>query len=189
MTGFRVHAGGFQAVAGVTPDLTTLGKVIGGGMPVGAFGGKRELMSQIAPSGGVYHAGTLSGNPVAMAAGLATLDKLGADDFAAYQQLEASAARVHQHLADSFAAHNIPVQIQRVGSMLTVFFADAPVRNFVDAKASGISTFNRYFRAMLNAGVYLPPSNYEAWFFNTAMTDVTLAELLAAHDKVVAALA
>ncbi|MGE0433529.1 MAG: glutamate-1-semialdehyde 2,1-aminomutase [Planctomycetota bacterium] len=182
MTGFRLARGGWQEACGVMPDLTTMGKVIGGGLPVGAFGGRRELMQQIAPAGGVYHAGTLSGNPLAMAAGCATLDLL---DAAAYTRLEAAGARLQEHLERGLRDANVKGLVQRVGSMITLFFTDrtAPIREFADAKACNTARFPAWFRAMLDAGVYLPPSQFEAWFLSTAHDDATIDAIGEAHVR------
>ena len=185
LTGFRVDLGGYQAVSGVTPDLTCMGKVIGGGLPVGAFGGRRELMQQIAPAGGVYHAGTLSGNPLAMAAGIGTLETLAANNGAAYTHLNRLADKLDAHLAKTFAEAGIPARVQRARSLLTVYFTepDKPVTNFAEAKATDTAFFARYFQAMLAEGVYLPPSNFEAWFLSTAHDDEVLHQICVAHDR------
>lgn len=167
MTGFRVSHGGAQQRYGVSPDMTCLGKIIGGGLPCAAYGGSRELMEHVAPAGPVYQAGTLSGNPLAMAAGLAMLETLS--DEAVYESLEKQSARLEAGLAE--AASSVPglkVQLSRVGSMLTVFFSDQPVRDYADASACRTDRFAAFFRAMLEQGVMLPPSQYEAWFISTA---------------------
>jgi glutamate-1-semialdehyde 2,1-aminomutase len=167
MTGFRVALGGAQQLYGIKPDLTTLGKIIGGGMPVGAFGGKREIMQQIAPLGPVYQAGTLSGNPVAMAAGLATLEAISAPSFHA-----ALAERTNQLIEGlSLAARtaNVPFSTNHVCGMFGLFFTDkAPVRYFREVMACNVERFNRFFHAMLDEGVYLAPSAYEAGFVSSA---------------------
>lgn len=167
MTGFRVALGGAQQLYGIRPDLTTLGKIIGGGMPVGAFGGKREIMQQIAPLGPVYQAGTLSGNPVAMAAGLATLEAISAPSFHA-----ALAERTNQLIEGlSLAARtaNVPFSTNHVCGMFGLFFTDkAPVRYFREVMACNVERFNRFFHAMLEEGVYLAPSAYEAGFVSSA---------------------
>ena len=168
MTGFRVSLGGAQERYGVRPDITTLGKVIGGGMPVGAFGGSAEIMSHLAPEGPVYQAGTLSGNPAAMAAGLATLRELRAEGF--YEALEQTAAALEAGLRK--AAHSAGVGekvcFQRVGSMVCCFFTPGPVRNYEDATASNTDAFAAWFHAMLDAGIYLAPSQFEALFVSAA---------------------
>lgn len=161
MTGFRVAPGGAQAVYGVTPDLTTLGKIIGGGLPVGAYGGRADLMEMIAPAGPVYQAGTLSGNPLAMAAGLATLRLL---DDAAYATLELLSACLESGLRSALSESGVAGVIQRAGSMLTLFFGNRAVSNFEDARGCDHHRFATFFHEMLKRGVHLPPSGYEAWF-------------------------
>lgn len=161
MSGFRVAPGGAQAHYSVTPDLTTLGKVIGGGLPVGAYGGRAELMDLVAPAGPVYQAGTLSGNPLAMTAGLATLRAL---DDQAYAALSGVSTELQAGLEQALRAEHVPGIVQRAGSMLTLFFTDRPVRNFVDARAADHRRFAAFFHAMLERGIHLPPSGYEAWF-------------------------
>jgi glutamate-1-semialdehyde 2,1-aminomutase len=165
MTGFRLAPGGACGLYGVEPDLVTFGKVIGGGLPVGAFGGRAEVMDRIAPEGPVYQAGTLSGNPMAMAAGKATLERL---DPAAYERLEESSARLAQGLAEQARRAGAAVQVNRVGSMITVFFAGDPVFDAATARRSDARRFGRFFHAMLERGVYLPPSQYEAAFVSLA---------------------
>ena len=159
ITGFRVASGGAQALFGVIPDLTVLGKIIGGGLPVGAYGGRADLMDLVAPAGPVYQAGTLSGHPVVMAAGEATLRRLTPD---VYDRIEEQAARLEGSLRVDGAS------IARVGSVFTVFFRETPPRNFVEAKQSDTKAFARFFHAMLDAGVLLPPSQFEAWFVSAA---------------------
>ena len=162
MTGWRVHPGGAQALYGVTPDLTTIGKVMGGGFPAAAYGGRRDLMARVAPLGDVYQAGTLSGNPVAMAAGLATLELLS--EPGSWARAE-SWARVAAGTLEGVAREcGVALTVQRVGTMFTAFFIDRPVRNFTDAQAADAAAFRRFFHRMLDAGVYLPPSPFEAWF-------------------------
>ena len=180
MTGFRVALGGAQARYGITPDLTTFGKVIGGGMPVGAYGGRRGLMQQIAPSGPIYQAGTLSGNPVAMAAGLAMLDLIQEPGF--HDRLEATS----NILCDGFEAAardaGVPLTTNRVGGMFGLFFTDRKVDTYADATACDIAAFNRFFHAMLERGVFLAPSAYEAGFVSSAHdADVVEATLEAAR--------
>lgn len=165
MTGFRVGPGGAQVLYGVTPDLTTFGKVIGGGLPIGAYGGPSDLMQQIAPAGPVYQAGTLAGNPLAMAAGLATLQQLTDD---AYQRLERQSAALADGLSMAFNNAGVEACVQRVGSMLTVFFGDGAVGDFQGATAADHDRFAEFFHALLNRGVHLPPSGYEAWFVSLA---------------------
>jgi len=167
MTGFRVALGGAQALYGVTPDLSCFGKVIGAGMPVGAFGGKAEYMKQIAPEGPVYQAGTLSGNPVAMAAGLANLDLITEPGF--YENLTASTSRVAEGIRAEAQAAGVPMAISAVGGMFGLFFTDRErVENFDQAAACDLETFKRFFHAMLDAGVYLAPSAFEAGFVSSA---------------------
>jgi glutamate-1-semialdehyde 2,1-aminomutase len=169
MTGFRVSYGGAQALYGVSPDLTCMGKVIGGGLPVGAYGGRAEIMKKIAPEGPVYQAGTLSGNPVAMAAGIATLKCLREPGF--YENLEAKSAALAKGLKDAAREAGIPVVTNRVGSMLGLFFTDQPVSNFAEAQHSDVGRFARYYREMLERGIYLAPSQYEAAFVSGAHSD------------------
>ncbi|MDQ3328124.1 MAG: glutamate-1-semialdehyde 2,1-aminomutase [Chloroflexota bacterium] len=178
MTGFRVAPGGAQELYGVQPDLTTLGKVIGGGLPVGAYGGPRGLMAMISPSGPVYQAGTLSGNPLAMAAGLATLSLVASAD--AYNRLEHTAARIEEGLLAAARETGVPVSVGRVGSMLTLFFTDRPVRNYEDARTCDTARFGRFHAAMLAQGVYLPPSQFEGWFISLAHTPEDIDRTLAA---------
>ncbi len=175
MTGFRVARGGAIERYGVIPDLVTFGKVIGGGLPVGAYGGRREYMTLVAPQGNVYQAGTLSGNPLAMSAGLATLAKL---DEAAYLDLERKSARLEQGLADACKESHIPAIVQRVGSMLTLFFTDQPVHNYSDAQSADHARFRRFFHALLDRGVHLPPSGFECWFVSTAHTDSQIEQTI-----------
>jgi glutamate-1-semialdehyde 2,1-aminomutase len=180
ITGFRVAWGGAQTRYGVRPDLTCLGKIIGGGLPIGAYGGRRDLMAQMAPLGPVYQAGTLSGNPVAVAAGLAALEELQKGNV--YDDLERKSAWLAQELNDAAAGAGLPLTINRVGSMLTVFFTPGPVTGLAEAKQSEIETFARFFQGMLQQGVYLPPSQFEAWFVSTAHTDADL-EMTAAKAR------
>jgi glutamate-1-semialdehyde 2,1-aminomutase len=186
MTGFRVALGGAQAHYGVTPDLTTLGKIIGGGMPVGAFGGKRDMMAHISPLGPVYQAGTLSGNPVAMAAGLATLALLQAPGF--YEQLTAKTAALCTGLAAAGKAAGVPVVTQQAGGMFGLFFTEHPVTSFNAATQCDTAAFNRFFHGMLAAGVYLAPSAYEAGFVSMAHTEADIQATLAAAESVFRAL-
>ena len=173
MTGFRVAAGGAQTHYGITPDLTTLGKVIGGGLPVGAFGGRRDIMEQIAPLGPVYQAGTLSGNPVALSAGLATLQLVAADGF--YERLDTSAGRLTSGLQEAATAAGIPFTTNQVGGMFGVFFSDAaPVTRFEQVTRCDLERFRRFYHGMLEAGVYLAPSAYEAGFVSSAHTDAVI---------------
>ncbi len=169
MTGFRLAAGGAQERLGVNADLVTYGKVIGGGMPVGAFGGKKEIMQHIAPLGNVYQAGTLSGNPIAMIAGYTMLKTLN-ENPDIYNELEEKTAYLHKGLEEVLVAAGVPYTINRLGSMISVHFSDKPVTNFTDAAAANNTLFNDFFHAMLNEGIYLPPSAYETWFISTAIS-------------------
>jgi glutamate-1-semialdehyde 2,1-aminomutase len=182
ITGFRVAWGGAQARYGVLPDLVCLGKIIGGGLPIGAYGGRRELMAQMAPEGPVYQAGTLSGNPVAVAAGLAALSTLR--DSPVYDDLELKGAWLARELSETAVREGAPVTVNRVGSMLTVFFTPGPVTNLADAKKSDLPAFARFFQGMLQQGVYLPPSQFEAWFVSTAHSDEDLKMTVAAAHRV-----
>ncbi|KLU58797.1 glutamate-1-semialdehyde 2,1-aminomutase [Peptococcaceae bacterium CEB3] len=182
MTGFRVSYGGAQAHFGIDPDLTCLGKVIGGGLPVGAYGGKRRYLEQIAPSGPVYQAGTLSGNPLAMAAGLAALRLL--QETGTYERLNAQTRRLADGLAGLARELGIPLQVNGVGAMFSIFFTPAPVKDYATAIRADTELFARYFRGMLERGVYLAPSQFEAVFVSTAHTereiDFTLEQARAA---------
>ena len=183
MTGFRLGLQGAQGYYGVTPDLTTLGKVIGGGMPVGAFGGKREIMEQIAPLGPVYQAGTLSGNPVAMAAGLACLNEISKPGF--YEPIFERTTRLAEGLDELASLADIPFTTNHVGSMVGGFFTDvSPVTNFKQVMAGNTERFNRFFHGMLNEGVYLAPACYETGFMSAAHSDEDIDETLAAADRV-----
>jgi glutamate-1-semialdehyde 2,1-aminomutase len=173
MCGFRVHPGGAQGLYGVIPDLTTLGKVIGGGLPVGAYGGRREIMGLIAPSGPVYQAGTLSGNPLAMTAGIAMLTELARPGI--WDRIAATTAELAHRIERSAASAKIPVRVQRVGTMLTVFFTDAPVRDWESARRSDTARFGRVFRQLLNHGVYWVPSQFESAFLSSAHGEAELA--------------
>jgi glutamate-1-semialdehyde 2,1-aminomutase len=166
MTGFRLAAGGVQERIGITPDLTAMGKIIGGGLPVGALGGKAEIMDHLAPLGPVYQAGTLSGNPLAMAAGIAALKKLKAT--APYELLESMGASIREALLDAAKVKGLPLQVPQVGSMYAIFFSDDPIRNYADATSSQTEHFNKLFHYALEHGVYLPPSAYETCFISTA---------------------
>jgi glutamate-1-semialdehyde 2,1-aminomutase len=175
MTGWRVHPRGAQALFGITPDLTCLGKVLGGGLPAAAYGGRRDLMLQVAPVGPVYQAGTLSGNPLAMAAGIATLDILAAPGM--WERAERWAARAADAIARAGSAAGVPVTVQRVGTMLTPFFTDRPVENYDGARATDRAAYSRFFHALLDAGVYLPPSAFEAAFTSVRHGDAEFAVL------------
>jgi glutamate-1-semialdehyde 2,1-aminomutase len=181
ITGFRIARGGAQERYGVMPDLTVLGKVMGGGFPCAAFGGRHDLMVQLAPAGPVYQAGTLSGNPVAVAAGLATLDLIDLED--PYPALEATAERLQAGLALAFDANGIEATINRAGSLLSVFFSKGPVRNFDDANTADHERFARFFHHMLDEGVYLPPSGYELWTLCSAFRDTETRTVLGAASR------
>ncbi len=182
MTGFRVALGGVQAVSGIRPDLTTLGKIIGGGMPVGAFGGRRDIMQKLAPLGPVYQAGTLSGNPVAMTAGLVTLEGLCAPGF--HERLAASTERLVTGLAKAAQAAGVPLATNHVCGMFGIFFTAAPrVERYSQAVACDVERFKRFFHAMLREGVYLAPSAFEAGFVSAAHTPEIIDATLAAAQR------
>jgi glutamate-1-semialdehyde 2,1-aminomutase len=182
MSGFRVAYGGAQALYDIVPDLTCLGKVIGGGLPVGAYGGKAEIMGQIAPEGPVYQAGTLSGNPVAMAAGIATLKALEAPGF--YERLEARSATLEDGLNAAAREAGREVTTNRVGSMMGLFFTKGPVRDFAQAQESDVECFSQYYRGMLDQGIYLAPSQFEAAFVSAAHTEDDIETTIAAAKQV-----
>lgn len=186
ITGFRVAYGGAQQLYGVVPDLTCFGKIIGGGLPVGAYGGRRDLMSQVAPSGPVYQAGTLSGNPLAMAAGIATLKQIGKPGF--YEQLDGKAQRLADGLAAAAAQADIAVAATRVGSILGLFFTEGPVHNYADAKRSDLDRFAAYYQGMLSRGIYLAPSQFETSFVSAAHDQAAIDETIAAAAEVFASL-
>lgn len=181
MTGFRVHLGGAQALYGIKPDLTALGKVIGGGLPVGAYGGRRDIMAMVAPVGPMYQAGTLSGNPLAMTAGIATLHLLSQPGV--WEQLETMGEKLEQGLKDMFAAASIPVQLARVGTMFGFFFTDQPVINWATAKQANTQRFATFHRTMLENGVYLAPSQFEAGFISTRHGEPEIVATLAAVKR------
>jgi glutamate-1-semialdehyde 2,1-aminomutase len=172
MTGFRVARGGAAARYGVRPDLVTLGKIIGGGLPVGAYGGRRDLMQQVSPVGPVYQAGTLSGNPLAMAAGIATLDVLAGRGV--YESLEKKSRRLADGLAQAAEEAGAEARVQRVGSMLTLFFTSGPVTDYASAVRCDTGAYGRFFRGMLERGIYLPASQFEAWFVSLAHSDADI---------------
>lgn len=182
MSGFRLAYGGAQALYNVTPDLSCFGKIVGGGLPVGAYGGKREIMAQIAPEGPVYQAGTLSGNPLAMAAGIATLKELQKPGF--YEALEEKAGRLSEGILRIADRMGVPLSVNRVGSMMSVFFTDKVVRNFEDAKTANLEVFETYYNRMLEKGVYLPPSQFEAMFVSAAHETVDIDLFLSAVEAV-----
>lgn len=177
MTGFRLAKGGFQERCGVTPDMTTMGKIIGGGMPVGAYGGKKEIMDCVSPAGPVYQAGTLSGNPIAMAAGQAMLTYLN-EHPEVYERIETVGNTLTSGIRANMQKLGLNYTLNHVGSMFTLFFTDKPVNNFEDAKSSDTALFGKFFNAMLKRGVYMAPSQYEAMFISTALTDEHVAQIL-----------
>lgn len=181
ITGFRLSYGGAQSYFGVTPDLTCLGKIIGGGLPVGAYGGKAEIMNHIAPDGPVYQAGTLSGNPLAMAAGKAALELLQRDGF--YDNLNAKAEFLASELTDVARRVGIPVQLNRVGSLMTTFFTSEPVTDFTSAMKADAGFYAKHYRNMLESGFYLAPSQFEVAFISEAHTDVQLKQMVGAVEK------
>ncbi|MGA7435836.1 MAG: aminotransferase class III-fold pyridoxal phosphate-dependent enzyme, partial [Solirubrobacterales bacterium] len=175
ITGFRVARGGAQELYGIDPDLTVMGKIIGGGLPAAAFGGPREYMERIAPTGDVYQAGTLSGNPLAVAAGLATLGQLDSEAYVRLGQLTDRLARGLEALAK-----DRPLQVASVPGLVTLFFRDSPVENFADATDTDLEAHARFCRGMLDRGVYLPPAQFEAWFVSLAHDDALIDETLEA---------
>lgn len=185
MTGFRVALGGMQERVGITPDLTCLGKIIGGGLPVGAYGGRREIMELVAPVGPMYQAGTLSGNPLAMAAGIATLKELRKSG--QYAEIERKSRLLGDGLAQAIQQAGVPAQLVRIGCMFTIFFTTQPVHNYADAKTSDTARFAQFFWSMLRQGVYLPPSQFEACFVSLAFDDTMLEETMKAARVALAA--
>ncbi len=181
MTGFRQSASGYQGACGVQPDLTTLGKIIGGGLPVGAYGGKGEIMDMIAPAGPVYQAGTLSGNPLATTAGLAILNLI-TNDLSVYDRLASKGQALSNGIRQQLNSLGKKYTINQLGSMFTLFFTDEPVSNFKDAKTSDLNLFAQYFQGMLRRGIYLPPSQFESWFISDAIGDDEIAKILAASE-------
>ena len=179
MTGFRLSAAGYQGLAGIQPDLTTLGKIIGGGLPVGAYGGKSEIMDMIAPSGPVYQAGTLSGNPLATTAGLAMLNLI-TDNPGVYAALEQRGSALKEALSSDLNTLGLNYTINQIGSMFTLFFTDKAVNNFSDAKTSDTALFGKYFKGMLDKSIYLPPSQYESWFLSAALGDSEYDQIISA---------
>jgi glutamate-1-semialdehyde 2,1-aminomutase len=180
ISGFRVSRGGAQELFGVRPDLTCLGKVVGGGLPLGVFGGQSQIMSAVAPEGPVYQAGTLSGNPLAMAAGLAVLRKL---DQAAFHRLEALGQRLEAGIKDALAASGVAAQFHRVGSAFTLFFSAEPVTDFASAKRADAGRYARFFHEMLDRGIYLPPSQLETGFISLAHTESDIDAFVAASRQ------
>ena len=186
MTGFRVHPGGAQALYNIKPDLTTLGKVIGGGLPVGAYGGRKEIMEMIAPSGPVYQAGTLSGNPLAMAAGIATLQVLQTPG--TWKQIETAAEKLSQEISKIAQEARIPIQGNQVGTMFSIFFTETPVDDWTTAKTSDTNRFAKYFQGMLQRGVYLAPSQFEAGFVSIMHDEAVLNVTLEAASEIIKSL-
>ncbi len=186
MTGFRVAMGGAQEKFHVAADLTCLGKIIGGGLPVGAYGGRRDLMERVAPIGPVYQAGTLSGNPIAMAAGIKTIKLLREAE--THETLDYRTKYLTDEMKKKAELADIPFTINRVGSMFTLFFRKGPIRNYDEAKLSNTHLFAKYFHAMVNEGIYLPPSQFEAWFLSTAHSEEDIERTIQAHEKVLKSL-
>lgn len=184
MTGFRVALGGAQSLNGITPDLTTLGKIVGGGMPIGAYGGQAEIMDHVLPAGKVFQAGTLSGNPIATAAGIATLTTLRDED--PYPRLEKLSARLADGLLQAAASAGVPHSLTRVGSMLTLFFNGQPVMNWDTASKSDTAKFGKFFWGLIDRGVYLPCSQYEAMFVSAAHTEADIDNTVEAAKAVFA---
>jgi glutamate-1-semialdehyde 2,1-aminomutase len=180
MTGFRVAYGGAQALYDVTPDLSCFGKIVGGGLPVGAYGGRKDIMSHVAPQGPVYQAGTLSGNPMAMAAGIATLKEIKKPGF--YETLEKISARLADGFCRASEKTGVALTVNRVGSMIGVFFTGRPVNNYDDARKSDLKRFSSYYRKMFEKGIYLPPSQFEALFVSAAHTETQIDETIRAAE-------
>lgn len=180
ITGFRVAYGGVQELYGIKPDLTCLGKIVGGGLPVGAYGGRKAVMEKVAPLGGVYQAGTLSGNPLAMTAGIETLNLLKSKKV--YQELEKKTSYLTEVISNSAEEKGIPVSINQATGMFTLFFTRGPVRDYQTAKMSDTNRFARFFIEMMNHGIYLPPSQFEAWFLSLAHTQKDLDKTIEACD-------
>lgn len=187
MTGFRLSQGGAQQLFGIQPDMTTLGKIIGGGLPVGAYGGKKEIMDMVSPQGPVYQAGTLSGNPLAMAAGLAMLTHLK-ENPSVYSKINESTTKIVTGFKNNHKELGVDFAINQVGSMFTLFFTNKAVTNFEDAKTSDTALFGNYFQGMLQEGIYLAPSQYEALFVSTAIGDAEIEKIVTAHKKVLSKL-
>ncbi|MDU2293617.1 MAG: glutamate-1-semialdehyde 2,1-aminomutase [Peptococcus niger] len=187
ISGFRASLGGAQKRFDIMPDLTCLGKIIGGGLPVGAFGGRADIMDHLAPVGDVYQAGTLSGNPLAMKAGYTTLCELQKRN--PYADLDARAKRLKEGLAAAADAHGVRATINQVGSLLTVFFTDRPVHTYADAQTSSVDQYRIFFQALLAEGIHLPPSQFECWFISTAHTDADIEKTIQAAEKAFAAVA
>jgi len=186
MTGFRIAYGGAQERFGITPDVTTLGKIIGGGLPVGAFGGRKEIMEVVAPAGDMYQSGTLSGNPLAMTAGIKTLELLQRPGV--YEQLDRMTKKLTDGLGEIAKKHGHATHIGQISAMFGIFFTDRSVHNFDDAKTSDLDKFSRYHRGMLERGIYLAPSQFEAGFTSLAHTEQDINQTLKAADEVMASL-
>ncbi len=184
ISGFRVALGGAQSVLGVTPDITCLGKIVGGGLPVGAYGASAEIMNTVAPLGPMYQAGTLSGNPVAMAAGIAMLEELAKPGV--YEELDRKGAALAKGFSEAFAEAEVPAVVNRVGSLLTVFFTGDPVTDMDSASATDRDRFAKFFHAIVEEGVYPPPSQFEAWFVSLAHTDQDIADTVVAAKRALA---
>ncbi len=182
ISGFRLSIGGAQKIYGINPDLTTLGKIIGGGYPVGAFGGKKEIMDMVAPIGNVYHAGTLSGNPVSVRAGIETL-KILKNSEGLYENLEAKTAKLAQDIREIARKYTIPVTVNQIGSLFTIFFSKKEVKNLEDAIDTNDDMYVEYFSTMLEEGIIVPPAKYEAHFISAAHSSEDLAKILAAIEK------
>ena len=182
MTGFRLAKGGAQERFGITPDMTTMGKIIGGGMPVGAYGGRREIMNMVAPAGPVYQAGTLSGNPIAMSAGLAMLHHLN-DHPEVYTRLDEIGDKLRTGFRNSLVKLGLNYTINQISSMFTLFMTDHPVSNFSEAKSCDVAAFGRYFHAMLDRGVYLAPAQFESLFLSVALTDELIEQVVQANEE------
>jgi glutamate-1-semialdehyde 2,1-aminomutase len=186
MTGFRVHPGGAQTLYNIKPDLTSLGKVIGGGLPVGAYGGKREIMRMVAPSGPVYQAGTLAGNPLAMSAGIAALELIR--EKTVWDELEIRGQQLEAGVASAARRAGVPVCLTRVGTMFTTFFSEIEPRDWTSVKKADTARFGKFFQQMLKNGVYLAPSQFEAGFLSTAHNEAVINQTIQAADKAFASL-
>lgn len=182
MTGFRLAPGGAQEKLNVWADLVTFGKVIGGGLPVGAFGGRKDIMSMIAPIGNVYQAGTLSGNPLAMSAGLATLRELAASSDL-YTQLDQKGQELKKQMHQVFTAKGTPHTINQIGSMISIHFCENAVTDFQSASAGNNDTFKKFFHHMLDSGIYLPPSAFETWFLCSALSSTDIESTISACQQ------
>jgi glutamate-1-semialdehyde 2,1-aminomutase len=181
MSGFRVSKGGAQELYDVIPDITTLGKIIGGGLPAGAYGGKSEIMDHVAPDGPVYQAGTLSGNPLAMAAGLSVLERLNDD---VYSKLEDISSKIHEGFQINIEKTGVNANVARVGSMMTLFFSDSDrVKNYTEAKKCNTTNYSQYFKSMLELGIYLPPSQYECLFLSNKIDENDIEKIIYSNLK------